>query len=229
MSGKLIVFEGTDGSGKSTQFQRLCQRLEQRSFPFRRLIFPQYQERSSSLIKMYLGGEFGPRPGDVNAYAASSFYAVDRYASWKKVWGEYYQSGGLVLSDRYTTANAVHQACKLPEAEWEDFFRWLFDFECGKLGLPLPDLVFYLDMPTERAVELLRGRESATHTSGDIHEVDTAYLALCRQAALRAERCLGWRKIPCVDSRGNLRTEADIHAEIWDCVSQFLALPAGPI
>ena len=115
---------------------------------------------------MYLNGEFGTHPDDVNPYAASTFYAVDRYAAWKKDWGGYYQAGGLVLSDRYTTSNAVHQTCKLPEAEWEGFIRWLFDFECGKLGLPLPDLVIYLDMPTDKAVEMLRSREKATHTRG---------------------------------------------------------------
>ena len=110
MSGKLIVFEGTDGSGKSTQFARLCQRMEQEGRPFQRLVFPQYSEPSSALIRMYLGGEFGTHPSDVNAYAASAFFAVDRYASWKKVWGSYYEGGGLVLSDRYSTSNAVHQA-----------------------------------------------------------------------------------------------------------------------
>ena len=109
MSGKLIVFEGTDGSGKSTQFAKLCERLEQEGTPFRRLIFPQYKEPSSALLRMYLNGEFGTHPDDVNPYAASTFYAVDRYAAWKKDWGSYYQNGGLVLSDRYTTSNAVHQ------------------------------------------------------------------------------------------------------------------------
>ena len=164
-AGKLIVLEGTDGSGKSTQFKLLCSRLEAEGRPFRRLVFPQYQQPSSALIRMYLGGEFGSHPSDVNPYAASAFYAVDRYASWKKVWGSWYEGGGLVLSDRYTTSNAVHQTCKLPEAEWEGFIRWLFDFECGKLGLPLPDLVIYLDMPTEKALELLRRREADTHAA----------------------------------------------------------------
>ena len=189
--GKLIVLEGTDGSGKSTQFARLCRRLEAEGTPFRRLIFPQYQEPSSALLRMYLNGEFGTHPDDVNPYAASTFYAVDRYAAWKKDWGSYYQNGGLVLSDRYTTSNAVHQTCKLPEEAWEGFIRWLFDFECGKLGLPVPDLVIYLDMPTERAVEMLRAREKATHTKGDIHEVDTEYLAKCRRTALAAAGLLG--------------------------------------
>ena len=220
MAGKLIVFEGTDGSGKSTQFQRLCSRLEEEGTEFRRLVFPQYDKPSSALLRMYLKGEFGTRPSDVNPYAASTFYAVDRYASWKQVWGEYHRGGGLVLADRYTTSNAVHQACKLPEEEWDGFFQWLSDFEFVKLGLPVPNLVFYLDMPTERAVALLRSREAATHTSADIHEVDTAYLALCRRTALRAAQTLNWHIISCVDADGALRTVEAIHTEIWDCLSR---------
>lgn len=222
MSGKLIVFEGTDGSGKSTQFARLCQRMEDEGRPFQKLIFPQYGEPSSALLKMYLNGEFGKHPSDVNAYAASAFYAVDRYASWKKVWGGYHRDGGLVLSDRYTTSNAVHQANKLPEEEWEDFFRWLFDFECDKLGLPRPDLVLYLDMPTDKAVENLRRREQATRTTGDIHEVDGGYLALCRQTAKAAAKFYGWKTVPCVERGGALRGVHEIHEEIWKIVSEFL-------
>ena len=223
MAGKLIVFEGTDGSGKSTQFRLLCQRMQAEQHPFQRLIFPQYDQPSSALLRMYLGGAFGSHPSDVNAYAASTFYAVDRYASWKQVWGDYYRNGGLILSDRYTTSNAVHQAGKLPQEEWEGFFQWLFDFECGKLGLPYPDLVIYLDMPTEQAVELLRSREAATHTTGDIHEVDTAYLAHCRTVALRAAECLGWVKIPCVDCEGRLRSVDEIHSDIWARVAPIIS------
>ena len=127
--GKLIVIEGTDGSGKSTQFRLLTQALERDHHPFRKIVFPQYSEPSSALIRMYLGGEFGSDPSDVGAYAASSFYAVDRYASYKKVWGEWYESGGLVIADRYTTSNAVHQASKEPEQKREDFLKWLYEFE----------------------------------------------------------------------------------------------------
>ena len=215
MKGKLIVFEGTDGSGKSTQFARLCERLTGQGEKFQRLIFPQYSEPSSALLRMYLKGEFGSHPDDVNAYAASTFYAVDRYASWKKVWGTYYEEGGLILADRYTTSNAVHQACKLPREEWEAFFRWLSDLEYDKLGLPEPDVVFYLDMPTDKAVEMLRAREASTHTQGDIHEVDTAYLAECRQTALSALEHWGWERISCVDATGAVRSVEEIHSEIW--------------
>lgn len=222
MPGKLIVFEGTDGSGKSTQFARLCQRMEEEGRPFQRLIFPQYDKPSSALLRMYLGGEFGSHPEDVNAYAASTFYAVDRYASWKQGWGEYYRQGGLVLSDRYTTSNAVHQASKTPEPQRSAFFEWLADFEYNKLGLPKPDLVVYLDMPTEKSVENLRRRERATHTKGDIHEVDTAYLALCHETAGQAADYYGWRRVACVDGAGDLRTVEDLHEEIWNILSEVL-------
>ena len=139
MPGRLIVFEGTDGSGKSTQFARLCARLDGMGRSYQKLVFPQYDQPSSALIRMYLGGEFGTHPSDVNPYAASAFYAVDRYASLKKVWGDYYENGGLVLTDRYTTSNAVHQAVKCTPEDRGDFLRWLDDFEHNKMGLkPAP-------------------------------------------------------------------------------------------
>lgn len=222
MAGTLIVFEGTDGSGKSTQFQKLCRRVSQQGRAFQKLVFPQYSEPSSALIRMYLNGEFGSRPGDVNPYAASAFYAVDRYASYKKAWGEAYERGGLVLTDRYSTSNAVHQTVKCPPEERGDFLRWLDDFEHAKLGLPRPDLVLYLDMPTRQAVSLLRRREADTHTRGDIHEVDTGYLAACRECALQAAQVLGWTVIPCVDGEGALRSVEDIHGEIWSLVQPLL-------
>ena len=222
MAGRLIVFEGTDGSGKSTQFSALCRRLDQMGRTYRRLVFPQYGEPSSVLIRMYLGGEFGTDPADVNPYAASAFYAVDRYASLKKVWGDYYDKGGLVLTDRYTTSNAVHQAAKCSPEERPDFLRWLDDFEHDKMGLPRPDLVLYLDMPTELAVHLLRAREEATHTQADIHELDSGYLAACRRSALQAAQVLGWTVISCVDGAGVLRPIQEIHEEIWTLAAPLL-------
>lgn len=221
MKGTLIAFEGTDGSGKSTQFRLFCQRLEGLGQAYRNLVFPQYQEPSSALIRMYLSGEFGAKPGDVNPYAASAFYAVDRYASLRKVWGEYYAAGGLVVTDRYTTSNAVHQAVKCAPEERPTFLSWLYDFEHDKLGLPRPDLVLYLDMPTHQAIRLLRQREQSTHTHADIHELDTDYLAACRESALQAAQALGWRVIPCMDGE-RLRGVEEIHQEIWSLAAPLL-------
>ncbi len=218
LKGKLIVFEGTDGSGKSTQFKLACEALTAAGRSFRTCVFPQYQEDSSALVRMYLGGQFGTHPSDVNAYAASSFYAVDRYAGYKKHWGEYYENGGLMVLDRYTTSNAVHQASKMAPEDREPFFRWLADFEYDKLGLPAPDLVLWLDMPIEQAVANLRRRETVTHTTADIHEVDNAYLAACREAAAQAAGFYGWYRIPCVDDEGRLRTVEDIHREIMSLI-----------
>lgn len=213
MRGKLIVLEGTDGSGKSTQFELLCTKLDAEGTDFRRLVFPQYQEESSALLRMYLRGDFGEKPGDVNAFAASTFYAVDRFASYKKAWGAFYEAGGLVLADRYTTSNAVHQASKLPRDQWQSFFQWLFEFEYRLLGLPRPDLVIWLDMPTELAVSMLRAREGKTGTCGDIHETDTAYLALCREAAALAAERFHWRRVSCARD-GAVRSQEEIHAEV---------------
>lgn len=219
--GKLIVFEGTDGSGKSTQFSLLTKRLQAMDVDFRTLEFPQYSQPSSSLIRMYLGGEFGTRPSDVNAYAASTFYAVDRYASFRKVWGQYYKDGGLILSDRYTTSNAVHQASKEPARSREEFFRWLYEFEYKYMELPKPDVVIYLDVPTELTGKMLRSREEATNTRADIHEQNMDYLRLCRNTGLQAASYYGWRVVHCAKD-GQMRSIEDIHSEIFAIVQECL-------
>ena len=219
--GKLIVIEGTDGSGKSTQFGLLTQRVTAEGREFQRLVFPQYAEESSALIRMYLGGQFGTNPSDVNAYAASAFYAVDRYASYKKVWGQWYEEGGLVLSDRYTTSNAVHQASKEPEETRGKFLRWLYEFEYEKLGLPQPDLTIYLDVPTDFTEKMMRSREAATNTKADIHEQDLGYLATCRRMGKAAAEYYGWTVIDCVRD-GKMRSIEDIHEEIYRHVKACL-------
>lgn len=219
--GKLIVFEGTDGSGKATQSALLCQELEKRGIAFRKLEFPRYQEESSALIRLYLGGAFGSDPDDVNAYAASAFYSVDRYASYKQDWGGFYEAGGLLIADRYTTSNAVHQTAKLPPEQRDAFLDWLFDFEYRLLGLPAPTRVLYLDMPTEVTERMMRRRESDTHTTADIHERDADYLRHCREnAAHVVERC-GWTRIDCACG-GAPRTIEDIHREVMDRVADLI-------
>ena len=219
--GKLIVLEGTDGSGKSTQFKLLTERLSQDGRQFQKLVFPQYSEPSSALIRMYLGGEFGDKPSDVNAYAASAFYSVDRYASYKKVWGTWYEDGGLVVSDRYTTSNAVHQTSKEPPEKQGDFLKWLYDFEYDRLGLPRPDLTLYLDVPTDFTEQLLRHREQDTHTTADIHERNSAYLASCRRTGRAAAEYYGWTIISCTEN-GKMRSIEDIHEEIYRHVAACL-------
>ena len=219
--GKLIVFEGTDGSGKSTQFELLAKRLEAEQIGFQRLRFPQYEEPSSALIRMYLGGAFGDDPEAVNAYAASTFYAVDRYASYQRVWKDYYQGGGFVVSDRYTTSNAVHQGSKVPEGERAEFFRWLYDLEYDRMGLPRPDLVVLLDMPVELSEQLMRKREQSTGTHADIHERDEDYLKKCRDVALHAAKDYGWRTVSCAKN-GAIRGVEDIHEEVYAIVKSCL-------
>lgn len=219
--GKLIVIEGTDGSGKSTQFRKLWEHLEADRVSFQHIVFPRYCEDSSALIRMYLGGQFGSKPSDVNAYAASSFYAVDRFASYKMDWGKWYEKGGLVLSDRYTTSNAVHQASKVAEEKQGEFLQWLYDFEYDKLGLPRPDLTIYLDVPTDFTEKLLRHREADTNTKADIHENDMAYLAICRNTGRKAAAFYNWTVIHCVKD-GAMRSIEDIHNEIYAHVKKCL-------
>lgn len=219
--GKLIVLEGTDGSGKSTQFRLLTEQLSRENVAFTRLVFPQYSEPSSMLIRMYLNGEFGSKPTDVNAYTASTFYAVDRFASYQMHWKEKYQSGGLIVSDRYTTSNAVHQASKEPPEKRIAFLKWLYDLEFDKMKLPKPDLVLYLDMPLQLTEQLMRMREMQTHTSADIHEKDMAYLQQCKQAAELAADYYGWTRIACAQN-GVLRAPEEIQKDIYACVRACL-------
>ena len=212
--GKLVVLEGIDGSGKSTQYGMLCSRLAEEGRDFRRIVFPRYEEESSALVRAYLRGDFGKNPSDVNAYAASAFYAVDRYASYKSGWQDYYESGGLVLADRYTTSNACHQGCKVPEPERDSFFQWLYTFEFRLLGLPEPSLVVYLDTEVETAAAALRRRQLQEGVSGDIHEKDWDYLQKCLEVGRKAADHYGWRRVQTLE-KGQRRTVEDIHREIY--------------
>ena len=219
MSGKLIVLEGIDGSGKSTQYRLLLERLAQEKIDFRSTVFPRYKEESSALIRLYLGGAFGDKPSDVNACAAGAFYAVDRYAAYKQDWGAYYESGGLILADRYTTSNAVHQGCKVPESELGEFFDWLYDFEYVRLGLPVPDLVLYLDVDLETSLARMRRREEQTNTQADIHEKDVSYLADCLRTGRRAAEHYGWHRIA-FEENGREREIQEKNDEIYEIIKK---------
>ena len=215
--GKLIIFEGLDGSGKGTQTALTAQKLAARGVDLRQLTSPDYASEASALGKMYLAGAFVQKPDDVNAYAASSFYAVDRYASYKTGWGAFYRDGGLVLSDRYTTSNAVHQCSKLPPAQWDGFLNWLFDFEYQKIGIPAPDAVVYLAVDPQVSQRLLAARYHGDDSKKDIQEKDLDYLARSRAAAEYCAKALGWKRIDCTadgPQGKTMRTVEQINDEI---------------
>lgn len=217
--GKLIVLEGIDGSGKSTQYKLLCERFEKEGIAFHNIVFPRYSEPSSALIRMYLGGEFGENPADVSAYAASSFYTVDRYASYKQDWGKIYEDGGLILADRYTTSNAVHQGSKVAEEELGDYFDWLYKFEYVYMGLPRPDMVIYLDVDIDTSLARMRHREEHTNTQADIHEKDVQYLKRCLETGRKAAGHYGWRRIECFRD-GKERERMEKHEEIFQTIKK---------
>jgi len=213
VSGKLIVIEGLDGSGKATQTARLTEALQAAGHSVRKVSFPDYESNSSALIKMYLAGEFGNKPDDVNAYAASAFYAVDRYASYKTNWGSFYEEGGIVIADRYTTSNAIHQCCKLPEEQWESYLDWLYTFEHRQMGIPAPDRVIYLQVDVEESQKLMSGRYQGDEAKKDIHEANVEYLNRSRKAADYCARKLGWQVVRCYEN-GVMRSIEDIHSEV---------------
>ena len=185
--------------------------------PFHSVVFPRYDQDSSALVRLYLSGAFGTKPDDVNAYAASAFYAVDRFASYRLDWKPAYEAGGLILADRYTTSNACHQGSKLPDSELPAYFDWLYDFEYHRLELPRPDLVLYLDVELDVALAQMAERRRAGGGTGDIHEKDAAYLGQCLRAGRRAAAHYGWTRIACLRD-GKMRDIEDIHEEIFSHV-----------
>ena len=219
--GKLIVIEGLDGCGKSTQLELLGKRLVSAGVNCKTVSFPDYDSESSALVKMYLSGEFGSDPESVNAYAAGLFYAVDRYASFRRAWGEFYNGGGVILSGRYTTSNIVHQCSKLPQKEWDKYIEWLGDTEYNKMGIPKPDAVVFLDMPAEVTDKMLNNRYGGDQSKKDIHESDREYELACRKTALYAAEKCGWIKVPCAND-GEPRPINDISDDIMNIVKSIL-------
>ena len=222
--GKLFVIDGTDGSGKQTQLAKLKERLDKEGIEYKTVSFPNYDSPSSSLVNMYLGGEFGTDPKQVSTYIASTFYAADRYATFKKGYEEYYHNGGIILADRYTTANMVHQAGKIEDdAEREKFLNWLWDFEFGLYGLPVPTEVFFLNMPTEYAIKLMESRKNKiTHESKkDIHERDKNHLQDAYNEACKLVKKYNWYEVKCVKDE-EIRSIDEIHEEIFDELRKYL-------
>ncbi len=222
--GKLFVIDGTDGSGKQTQFKMLQERLDKENIEYKTVSFPNYDSPSSSLVKMYLSGEFGENAKDVSPYIASTFYAADRYATFQKGYKEYYDNGGIILADRYTTANMVHQAGKIKDKEErQKFLDWLFDFEFNLYGLPKPTEAFFLNMPPDYALKLMENRENKfTHESKkDIHERDKNHIIDSYNAACDLVDQYNWYEVKCVKDE-KIRTIEDIHEEIFDEIKKHI-------
>ena len=224
MAGKLIVLDGTDASGKQTQAAAIEKILKERGENVLKVTFPNYEEAYAAPVRMYLAGEFGDKPGDVNPYAASIFYAVDRICSFKNKWQAFYEAGGIIIADRYTTSNAIHQGSKLEEDRREAFFAWLYDFEFDKIGLPKPDCVLFLDMPPSVSQKLMANRlnKATGQKEKDIHEKDTRYLEMCYRAANCAAKFYGWEKIACTDAAGEVRKAEDITVEVMQTIDKYL-------
>jgi len=222
--GKLVVIEAPDGSGKKTQAEMLFERLKREKYPVIKVEFPNYSSPSSSLVKMYLQGEFGQNPNEVNPYAASAFYAVDRFASFKKEWQSFYAEGGIVIADRYTTSNFIHQAAKFKDlGEKEEYLEWLWDFEFNRLALPVPDVVFFLDMFPEFSEKLITERKNkfTGESEKDIHEKNKEYLKESYHNACWIAEKYNWVKIECVKENAILPI-AEIHENLYNKISLIL-------
>lgn len=222
--GKLFVIDGTDGSGKQTQLAKLKERFELENIDYREVSFPNYDSPSSSLVKMYLSGEFGENSNDVSPYIASTFYAADRYATFQKGLKEYYNNGGIIIADRYTTANMVHQAGKIQDKlEREKFLDWLWDFEFNLYKLPVPTKSFFLNMPPEYAMKLMEGRENkfTKEQKKDIHEKDQNHIKNAYNAACDLVDKYDWYEVKCVKN-DEIRSIEDIHEEIYNQIKKYL-------
>lgn len=220
-AGKLFVVEGLDGSGKGTQAQKLCERLQKAGILCEKISFPEYEDPAAGAVCMYLRGDFGSDPGDVNAFAASTFFAVDRFSGYKRKMKPILDKGGVVICDRYTTSNAIHQMAKLPRDQWESFLDWLYDFEFCKLGLPRPNEVIYLSMDVAVSQKLIAERCKDKQITKDIHEANVAYLKCCKDAAEHCAKKLGWKVIQCSDKTAPFLIE-DIADQVFEVIQKGL-------
>ena len=212
--GIFVDLEGLDGSGKTTQTELICKRLQEDGIDFKQIKLPDYDSDSSILVRKYLAGDFGKNAGDVNSYAASVLYAADRFASYTEKWGADYRAGKLIFADRYTPANALYQMTKLDKSEWDSFLEWLFDFEYEKIGIPAPDKVIFLDMPVEVSQRLMTSRYGGDETKKDVHEANVEFLNACREAALYAAEKYGWSVVNCAENGEPLPIEV-INDEVY--------------
>lgn len=223
MSGKLIIIEGSDASGKATQTSKLYDRLINEGLNVKKIEYPNYNSESSALVKMYLNGDFGDKAEDVNPYIASTFYAVDRYASYKKEWEDFYENGGIILADRYTTSNMIHQAAKMQGEEKDKFLNWLYDYEFNMYKLPEPDCVIFLNMPPDFSEKLMKDRANKItgDSKKDIHESNKEFLINSYNNALYIADKYNWSKVDCTENN-DIRTIDEIHEEVYRKVKSIL-------
>ena len=213
--GKLIVIEGTDSSGKQTQTELLYEKYKKMGKKVMKITFPNYDSLSSAPVKMYLNGDFGGI-GEANIHAVSTMYAIDRYASFKTIWENFYNDGGIIISDRYTTSNMVHQASKMGNKKEKDsYLEWLVDLEYEKMGIPKPDVVVFLNMPTDMAYKLMEDRKNKItgKDEKDIHENDREYMEKSHENACYVANKYSWSEVTCVKD-GELKTKEDIGDEV---------------
>ncbi len=224
MNGKLIIIEsGSDASGKATQSEELLKKLTADGYNVRKVEYPNYKSESSTLVKMYLRGDFGKNADDVDAYIASTFFTADRYASFKTEWEEFYRSGGIVIADRYTTSNMVHQASKMEIEERDKYLDWLEDYEYNLFKIPRPDEVIFLNVPVDYSIKLMENRKNkfTGEDEKDIHESDKNYLRKTYNNSLYIADKYNWKRVECVENE-QLRTIEDISNEIYEIVKNIL-------
>ena len=224
MKGKLIIIEsGSDASGKATQSEELLKKLTADGYNVRKVEYPNYKSESSTLVKMYLRGDFGKHADDVDAYIASTFFTADRYASFKTEWEEFYRSGGIVIADRYTTSNMVHQASKMEIEERDKYLDWLEDYEYNLFKIPRPDEVIFLNVPVDYSIKLMENRKNkfTGEEEKDIHESDKNYLRKTYNNSLYIADKYNWKRVECVENE-QLRTIEDISNEIYEIVKNIL-------
>jgi dTMP kinase len=222
--GILIAIDGVDASGKQTQTELLVKRLEKEGTRVKMVSFPAYDNPSSTLVKMYLNGDFGEKPSDVNAYATSTFFAADRFATYRTEWGKDYNDGTIILADRYVSSNLIHQASKVDDdAEKDKFLTWLDDLEHNIYGLPRPNITIFLDMPPEYGAQLMKDRANKSNGTDkkDIHESDFSYLEKSYDNAVYVAKKFGWHRISCVKNN-QIRTVNDIHEDIYSAVKDLI-------
>lgn len=215
MKGRLIVIEGSDGSGKTEQWKLLASRFKKNGYNIELVDFPQYSKVSSGLINNYLRGIYG-KPGEVSPYAASLFYALDRYDLSFKM-REWLKEGKVILANRYVASNGGHQGGKIKENhKRKEFFKWLYEIEYNILNIPKPDINVFLDVPIELSKQLVerRGLPKDEHEQ-DLEHIKNAYASY---RVLLRYFPKDFLVINCMRA-GKLRSRKDIHDEIWSKIS----------